>query len=201
MKTTGTLIATAFAFALIATPAFAGDCGSSSKKAYSDVSHAKAEAKQAKMDIVETAISAESFTTLVAAVKAAGLVETLKGDGPFTVFAPTDEAFAALGEETISGLLKDKEKLTAILTYHVAPMKLKAEQVVAATGIETVNGQKASISNVDGRPMIDGANIIKTDIMASNGVIHVIDRVILPSEKGQLGSKNEYDRDSYTQKK
>jgi uncharacterized surface protein with fasciclin (FAS1) repeats len=199
MKKTGTFLATALVFALMITPAFAGSCGSGGK-AHTHAEQAKAKYDKNKMDIVETAISAESFSTLVAAVKAAGLVETLKGEGPFTVFAPTDEAFAALGEETIASLLEDKEKLTAILTYHVAPMKLPAKQVLQAKGIETVNGQTASISKVDGKPMIDKANIIKTDIMASNGVIHVIDRVILPSDDSEMGTRDKHSKDSYSKK-
>lgn len=130
-------------------------------------------------DIVDTAVAAGSFKTLVAAVKAAGLVDTLKSPGPFTVFAPTDEAFAKLPEGTVEALLQDKEKLTAILTYHVAAGKIKAEDVLAKSSIKTVQGQSLEISMGDG-PMVDGAKILKTDIMASNGVIHVIDSVVLP---------------------
>jgi len=130
-------------------------------------------------DIVDTAVAAGSFNTLVAAVKAAGLVDTLKSPGPFTVFAPTDEAFAKLPEGTVEALLQDKEKLTAILTYHVASGKMKAEDVLAAKSIKTVQGQSLEVSMGDG-PMVDGAKILKTDIMTSNGVIHVIDSVLLP---------------------
>lgn len=132
-------------------------------------------------DVVDTAVKAGKFNTLVAAVKAAGLVETLKGEGPFTVFAPTDEAFAKLPEGTVESLLKpeNKEKLVAILTYHVVPGKLLAKDVVAAGEVKTVNGKSAKIST-EGGAKIDGATIIATDVETSNGVIHIIDSVILP---------------------
>jgi uncharacterized surface protein with fasciclin (FAS1) repeats len=135
-----------------------------------------------KKDIVDTAVSAGGFETLVAAVKAAGLVETLKGEGPFTVFAPTDAAFAALPEGTVEMLLKpeNKEKLAAILTYHVVAGKVMAADVKTMK-VETVNGAKASIVVGDG-VKIDNATVVKTDIECSNGVIHVIDAVILPSD-------------------
>ena len=129
----------------------------------------KAEAK----DIVDTA---------VAAVKAAGLVETLKGAGPFTVFAPTDAAFAKLPEGTVATLLKpeNKDKLVAILTYHVVPGKVMAADVVKLSEAKTVQGKAAKIKVVGGTVMVDGAKVVKTDIPCSNGVIHVIDAVILP---------------------
>jgi uncharacterized surface protein with fasciclin (FAS1) repeats len=130
--------------------------------------------------IVETAISAGSFNTLVTAVKAAGLVETLSGEGPFTVFAPTDDAFAKLPEGTIPALLKDKDKLTAILTYHVVAGNVMAKDVVNLTSAKTVNGQSLTIMVKDGTVMVDGAKVVKTDIVCSNGVIHVIDSVVLP---------------------
>ena len=132
-------------------------------------------------DIVDTAVAAGSFKTLVAAVQAAGLVETLKGKGPFTVFAPTDEAFAKLPKGTVEDLLKpeNKDKLVAILTYHVVPGALKAGDVVAAKELKTVNGKAASITT-EGGAKIAGAGIVKTDIETSNGIIHVIDSVILP---------------------
>ena len=141
----------------------------------------KAGDHHAKKDIVVVASEAGSFKTLVAAVKAAGLVETLQGKGPFTVFAPTDEAFAALPEGTVESLLKpeNKDKLVAILTYHVIPAKVKAADVKTMQA-KTVNGQKANIKVTDKGVTIDKANVIKTDVMASNGVIHVIDKVILP---------------------
>jgi uncharacterized surface protein with fasciclin (FAS1) repeats len=138
--------------------------------------------QQAKPDIVATAVAAGSFNTLVAAVKAAGLVETLQGEGPFTVFAPTDQAFAKLPAGTVEDLLKpeNKEKLQAILTYHVVPGRVMAADVVGIESATTVQGQALSVSVQDGTPMVDNAKITQTDIMASNGVIHVIDSVVLP---------------------
>ncbi|NNG16289.1 MAG: fasciclin domain-containing protein [Gemmatimonadales bacterium] len=136
------------------------------------------EAKQA--DIVDVAVAAGSFTTLAKALQVAGLVETLKGDGPFTVFAPTDEAFAKVPKEMLEALLADKEKLTAVLTYHVVPGKVMAEKVVKLNTATTVNGQDVTIMVHDGKVMIDNANVVKADIKASNGIIHVIDSVILP---------------------
>ncbi|WP_289041563.1 fasciclin domain-containing protein [uncultured Aliiroseovarius sp.] len=133
-------------------------------------------------DIVDTAVEAGSFTTLVAAVEAAGLVETLKGDGPFTVFAPTDDAFAALPEGTVESLLmpENKDQLTAILTYHVVPGKVMSGDIAGQSmDVETVNGAKAMVDATDG-VKIDGANVVQADIEASNGVIHVIDAVIMP---------------------
>ena len=147
--------------ALISGPAFAGG-------------HSK--------DIVDTAVEAGSFNTLVAAVKAAGLVETLKGDGPFTVFAPTDDAFKKIPAATIAELLKpeNKAKLASILTYHVVPGKVMAADVVKLSSAKTVNGQKVMIKVVDGKVMINGATVIKADIDCKNGVVHVIDSVIMP---------------------
>jgi uncharacterized surface protein with fasciclin (FAS1) repeats len=132
------------------------------------------------MNIVETAISAGSFNTLVAAVQAAGLVETLSGKGPFTVFAPTDEAFAQIPQEQLNALLADKEALTAVLTYHVVAGRVMAEDVVNLTSAETVNGQSVKVEVRDGKVMIDGAQVVTADIAATNGVIHVINKVILP---------------------
>jgi uncharacterized surface protein with fasciclin (FAS1) repeats len=136
---------------------------------------------KAKADIVDTAVAAGSFDTLVAAVKAAGLVETLKGDGPFTVFAPTDDAFAALPEGTVESLLlpENKDMLVSILTYHVVAGKVMAADV-ASGEVPTVNGETATVAVSDSGVMIEGANVVKTDIKTSNGVIHVIDAVILP---------------------
>jgi uncharacterized surface protein with fasciclin (FAS1) repeats len=133
-------------------------------------------------DIVDTAVSAGSFNTLVAAVKAAGLVETLKGKGPFTVFAPTDDAFKKLPPGTLDDLLKpeNKAKLAAILTYHVVPGKVMAKDVVKMKSAKTVNGQSLTISMKDKDVMVDSAKVTKTDIGCSNGVIHVIDTVVLP---------------------
>ena len=133
-----------------------------------------------KKDIVDTAVGADNFNTLVTAVEAAGLVETLKGDGPFTVFAPTDEAFAAIPESDLEALLADKDQLTEVLTYHVVSGKVVAEDVVELDSATTVQGSDVSIEVVDGSVMIDGATVVTTDIEASNGVIHVIDGVLMP---------------------
>ena len=136
-----------------------------------------------KKDIVDTAVEAGQFGTLAAALEAGGLIETLKGDGPFTVFAPTDEAFAKLPEGTVESLLKpeNKDQLVAILTYHVVPGKVKAADVVKLDAATTVNGADVAIS-VDGDAvMVDNATVVAADIAASNGVIHVIDSVILPN--------------------
>lgn len=132
------------------------------------------------MDIVDTAIAAGSFNTLVAAVKAAGLVDTLKGDGPFTVFAPTDEAFAKIPAGKLQALLNDRDALTKVLTYHVVPGKVMATDVMNIDSAKTVQGQSVMISKTDG-VSIDNAKVIKTDIETSNGVIHIIDTVILPN--------------------
>ncbi len=132
-------------------------------------------------DIVDVAVGAGSFDTLVAAVKAAGLVDTLKGDGPFTVFAPTDEAFAKIPEADLNALLADKEKLTAVLTYHVVPGKVMAADVVKLDSAKTVEGDSVTIVVSDGGVKVDDANVVKTDIVTSNGVIHVIDTVLMPN--------------------
>ncbi|MCC6008314.1 MAG: fasciclin domain-containing protein [Rhodobacteraceae bacterium] len=130
-------------------------------------------------DIVDIAVGAGTFTTLVAAVEAAGLVDVLKSDGPFTVFAPTDEAFAALPEGTVEALLADIPTLTAILTYHVVPGAVMSTDLSEGLTAATVQGQDVTITLADG-PKVNGANIVAADIVASNGVIHVIDAVILP---------------------
>ncbi len=134
----------------------------------------------APKNIVETAVAAGSFKTLVAAVQAAGLVETLQGAGPFTVFAPTDEAFAKLPAGTVEALLKDPAALKQILLYHVVAGKVMAADAVKLTEAKTVQGSAAKISVMGGKAMIGNAHIVTTDIVASNGVIHVIDTVILP---------------------
>ncbi len=138
--------------------------------------------KSETKDIVDTAIGAGSFKTLVAAVTAAGLVETLRGKGPLTVFAPTDEAFAKLPAGTVESLLlpESKEKLIAVLTYHVVAGKVLASDVVKLKSAKTVNGKEVSIKFSDKGVMVDAAKVVTTDIEASNGVIHVIDSVILP---------------------
>lgn len=132
-------------------------------------------------DIVDTAIEAGDFNTLVAAVKAAGLVETLKGKGPFTVFAPTDAAFAKIPQAQLNALLKNKAALTRVLTYHVVAGKYEAADVVTMTRVTTVEGQSLTIDAGDA-VMVDNAAVIKTDIQTSNGVIHVIDSVMLPPD-------------------
>ena len=141
-------------------------------------------ARATNQDIVDTAISAGQFKTLAAALQAADLVGTLKGAGPFTVFAPTDAAFAKLPAGTVESLLKpeNKAKLTAILTYHVVPGAVKAEQVTKLDEAKTVNGAMVKVSTEDGKVMINNATVVKADIGASNGVIHVIDKVILPPQ-------------------
>jgi uncharacterized surface protein with fasciclin (FAS1) repeats len=154
-----------FAFA-VSGLALASDCGSQA-------------AKQASKDIVDTAVEAGSFSTLVAAVQAAGLVDTLKSEGPFTVFAPTDEAFAKLPAGTLDSLLQDKQALAKVLTYHVVPGRVMAADVAGLSSAETVQGQSIRFDTSSG-VKVDDAKVVKADIVASNGVIHVIDSVILP---------------------
>lgn len=137
-------------------------------------------AENPTQNIVEIAAGAGSFNTLVAAIQAAGLVETLSGEGPFTVFAPTDEAFARIPEADLRALLADKDALTAVLTYHVVPGKVMAGDVVNLSSATTVNGQDVEIKVWGEKVMIDEATVVSTDIEATNGVIHVIDQVILP---------------------
>lgn len=157
-------------------PLSKGSCADE-KPAVTAASHQMAD------DIVDTAVKAGKFNTLAAALKAAGLVDTLKGAGPFTVFAPTDEAFAKLPKGTLDELLKpeNKAKLTAILTYHVVPGSVLAADVTKLSNAATVNGQRVDIKAAGGKVMIDGANVTATDVKTSNGVIHVIDTVIMPS--------------------
>lgn len=136
-----------------------------------------------KMDIVDTAVAAGQFNTLAAALDAADLIPTLKGDGPFTVFAPTDAAFAKLPEGTVASLLEpqNREQLVAILTYHVVPGKVMAKDVVKLSEATTVNGAKVSVAVTDGKVRINDATVVTADIAASNGVIHIVDTVILPN--------------------
>jgi len=138
--------------------------------------------KEYASDIIDVAVGAGQFNTLAAALTAADLVDTLKGEGPFTVFAPTDEAFAKLPAGTVDSLLKpeNKDQLIAVLTYHVVPGKVMAADVVKLSSATTVNGADITIEVADGSVRVDDATVIKTDIKASNGVIHVIDSVILP---------------------
>ena len=145
-----------------------------------NVAHAEA---AVNVDIVDTAVAAGSFNTLVAAVKAAGLVDTLKGEGPFTVFAPTDEAFAKLPKGTVETLLKpeNKGKLASILTYHVVPGKIMSGDIAKGTTmVKSAQGAKLTVKAGSGGVMIDSAKVVKADIKTSNGVIHVIDQVVLP---------------------
>jgi uncharacterized surface protein with fasciclin (FAS1) repeats len=135
----------------------------------------------AARDVVDTAVAAGEFKTLATALQAAGLVDTLKGEGPFTVFAPTDAAFRKLPTGTLDALLADKARLKDVLTYHVVPGKVVAAEVVKMKDAATVEGQRVKIQVVDGKVKVDDATVTKTDIMASNGVIHVIDAVILPN--------------------
>ena len=148
---------------------------------------AMSEEKAPAKTIVEVAVEAGSFKTLVAAVKAAGLVETLQGPGPFTVFAPTDAAFAKLPAGTVEALLADREKLTAILTYHVVPGKVMAADIVKAAGAlpATVNGQTIDVTVRDGKVYAGAAQVVTADVSAANGVIHVIDTVLIPADSGK----------------
>lgn len=140
-------------------------------------------AQQEAGDIVDVAASAGTFETLLTAAREAGLVETLRGEGPLTVFAPTDSAFAKLPEGTLEAVLQDREKLRAILTYHVVAGEVTSDQVVKLDEAETVNGEKVRISVRDGSVMINEAKVVKADVQAGNGVIHVIDSVLMPPEK------------------
>ena len=148
----------------------------------STVAFAGPDAKDSK-DIVDTAVAAGDFKTLATALTEAGLIDTLKGKGPFTVFAPTDAAFAKIPKADLDALLKDKKKLAAVLTYHVVPGKVMAADVVKmkdGSKVKTVSSKSFTLGLKDGKVMVDGATVSKTDIEASNGVIHVIDTVILP---------------------
>jgi uncharacterized surface protein with fasciclin (FAS1) repeats len=153
--------------------AHCGSCGVGD-----DHSHA---AEASMGDIVAVASSAGDFNTLVAAVKAAGLVETLQSEGPFTVFAPTDKAFAKLPAGTVENLLANPDKLKKILLYHVVPGEVKAADVIKLSSAKTAEGSDVAIAVKDGNVMVDDAHVVTADVMASNGVIHVIDTVILPA--------------------
>lgn len=168
------ILAAGAALSMIAGAAYAGHHESKEKAHHGD--------KMEKADIVDTAVAAGSFKTLVAAVQAAGLEETLRSEGPFTVFAPTDEAFAALPAGTVDTLLKpeNKDQLVAVLTYHVVAGKTKSKDLAGKTlDVETVNGEKVSVDGTNG-VTVNGANVVKADIWTSNGVIHVVDAVLLP---------------------
>ena len=178
--------AAALGLVAVSSSAIAGSYGKYGMKS-TDGSHSSMEspapAKTSRSDIVDIAINAGSFDTLVAAVKAAGLVDTLKGEGPFTVFAPTDEAFAKIPEAKLKALLADKAALTAVLTYHVVPGKIMSSDLIKQRMVtaKTVQGQAVDI---DARTSVkvNDANVVKADIVGSNGVIHVIDSVILPPD-------------------
>jgi uncharacterized surface protein with fasciclin (FAS1) repeats len=187
IKTAATALAFATATGLAST-ALAGNCSSggynaSGTSTCGSSSPAALASHSGKPDIVDTAVSAGSFNTLVAAVQAAGLVDALKGEGPFTVFAPTDDAFAKLPKGTLQSLLEPENKalLTSILTYHVVPGRVMAADVVKISAARSLNGQQIDITANKSGVRVDNANVIKTDIETSNGVIHVIDAVILPS--------------------
>jgi uncharacterized surface protein with fasciclin (FAS1) repeats len=173
-------LAAAFGLALNSAPMTASaHCGA-------DHDAMKQAAKKAKMDIVDTAVSAGDFKTLVAAVKAAGLAEALKGDGPFTVFAPTDAAFAALPKGTVEDLLKpeNRDKLTSILKYHVVSGRVTSGEALKAGRATTLQKGKIQIAaQKDGSAMVNEAKLVKTDIETTNGVIHVIDKVLIPSDR------------------
>jgi uncharacterized surface protein with fasciclin (FAS1) repeats len=139
--------------------------------------------KAVQNDIVQTAINAGNFTTLATALTEAGLVDALKGEGPFTVFAPTDEAFKNLPDGALEGLLKDKEALKNVLLYHVVSGKVSSKEVVDLNQATTLNGSDLKIKTDDGKVMINDANVTGADVMASNGIIHVIDKVLLPPTK------------------
>ena len=164
---------------VVSAPAFAhcGACGSGDDKGH-DHSHAS---EAALADIVGVASAAGSFDTLLAAAKAAGLVETLQSEGPFTVFAPTDDAFAKLPEGTVENLLANPDKLKQILLYHVVSGKVSAKDVVGLSSATTVQGSDIAISVKGDTVKINNATVIQADVMASNGVVHVIDTVIVPS--------------------
>jgi uncharacterized surface protein with fasciclin (FAS1) repeats len=144
---------------------------------------ARTEPAQMPSNIVDTAIAAGNFNTLVKALTEAGLVETLKGEGPFTVFAPNDEAFAKLPQGSLDALLKDKKKLKSVLTYHVVQGKMPASKVAKQKSIKSLNGKPLAIHAAGDKVMVEGAQVVKTDIECSNGVIHVINTVMMPPEK------------------
>ena len=167
--------------ALMVVPLVIAACGTASDEAASPSPSPTMAAK----DIVDTAVEAGSFTTLVSAVQAAGLEETLRGEGPYTVFAPTDDAFAAVPQETLDALLADpKGALTDVLTYHVVPGKVMSTDLSDGMMVETVNGESLKITvNDDGSVMVGDATVVTADIETANGVIHVIDTVLVPPSK------------------
>ncbi len=187
MKTQFLTVAVATLFLSAPMAASADSCNYGSKAKAMKTNHSPAKKQgsfiktsaRVQPDIVDTAVSAGSFNTLVTAVKAAGLVGTLKGKGPYTVFAPTDEAFAKVPKATLDGLLADKEALRKVLLYHVVAGKVTASDVVKLSSAPTAQGSKVMVNASNG-VKINNANVVKADIMTSNGVIHVIDTVLLP---------------------
>lgn len=177
LKSFSTVVGVLLAFGFSVAPAVADKMEQKASQTETEII-----AEKAEMNLVQTAIAANNFELLVAAVKAAGLVETLSGEDKFTVFAPTDEAFAALGEDTLKDLLKpeNKDKLTAILTYHVVPGVVKSTDLEEGK-VKTVEGSKVKIE-LGESVKVNDATVVKADIMTSNGVIHVIDKVILPKK-------------------
>lgn len=199
MKTTSIITIVAVAGLLMlgsgAVYAHCGSCGVGGHKAHAQAMSSgssmpcgcemsdKSMTMHHKMNVLKMAEHAGSFTTLTKAIKAAGLEETLMNDGPFTIFAPTDEAFAKLPEGKLEKLMQDKEMLRSVLTYHVHPGKALAADVVKMNSLETVNGQKAAVMVESSGVMIDRSTVTSTDIRCSNGVIHVIDTVMIPKDK------------------
>ncbi len=169
---------------IIGTPSFAGDHGSYHSGAQTQAAVETMTASRA--DIITTATNAGDFKTLLTAIKAAELTDVLKGEGPFTVFAPTDAAFAQLPKGTVESLLNDKQKLTQVLTYHVVPGVVTADQVTKLSAAKTLEGQNVTIAGKDG-VTINGAKVVQADVLASNGIIHVIDQVLLPPAATESG--------------
>lgn len=174
----------AVSFSAISLVACNSEAGKTPEETPVDTVKTEVAAPVAPKDIVDVAIGSPDHTTLVAAVTAAGLVETLKGTGPFTVFAPTNAAFSALPAGTVDGLLKpeSKEKLTSILTYHVVAGAVKAADLTDGQKVKTLQGEELTVSIKDGKVMINGANVTAADLTGSNGVIHVIDAVLMPKK-------------------
>lgn len=179
----GTTMLAALLALVVAAPVAAQEASGSSSYASGTEASERSTPPAKATTIVDVAASNEAFSTLVTAVKAAGLVETLSSEGPFTVFAPTNDAFARLPEGTLEALLEDREKLTSILTYHVVAGKVTSDEVVGLDRATTVNGAELRIRTENGAVMINDATVTQADVMADNGVIHVIDTVLLPPEE------------------
>jgi|RhiMetdeSRZDD1v2_1073273.scaffolds.fasta_scaffold16086_8 transforming growth factor-beta-induced protein len=164
----------------LAVAACGGDNESSPEKATTTAAPATTTEATTQENIVETAVAAEDFTTLTSLVEQAGLAETLSGEGPFTVFAPTDEAFAKVPQETLDALAADPEALKAVLLYHVVAGEARASDVAGLSSAETLNGESVELETTDGGVMVNDAMVVQADVTASNGVIHVIDEVLIP---------------------